>query len=52
VHLLGLSEADATQVIVARDRIGGLSSPEELIATTDLSRTLVDSVRERLVFLP
>ena len=52
VHLLGLSEADATQVIVARDRIGGLSSPEELIAYTDLSPTLVDSVRERLVFLP
>ena len=52
VHLLGLSEADATQVIEARDRIGGLSSPEELIAYTDLSPTLVDSVRERLVFLP
>jgi Helix-hairpin-helix motif len=41
VQLLGLSEADATQVIEARDRIGGFSSAEEVIAYTDLSPTLV-----------
>jgi hypothetical protein len=52
VHLLGLSEADAAEVIEARDRIGGLSSPEELIAYTDLSPALVDGIRERLLFLP
>ena len=52
VHLLGLSEADAAQLTEARDRIGGFSSAEEVIAYTDLSPTLVDGVRERLLFLP
>jgi DNA uptake protein ComE-like DNA-binding protein len=52
VDLLGLSEADATQVIDARDRIGGFSSAEEVIAYTDLSPAVVDGLRERLVFLP
>jgi Helix-hairpin-helix motif len=52
VQLLGLSEADAAQVIEARDRIGGFSSAEEVIAYTDLSPVLVDGIRERLVFLP
>ena len=52
VDLLGLSEADAVQVIDARDRIGGFSSAEEVIAYTDLSPTVVDGLRERLVFLP
>jgi len=52
VHLLGLSEADAVQVTEARDRIGGFSSAEEVIAYTDLSPTLVDGLRERLLFLP
>ena len=52
VQLLGLSEADAAQVIEARDRIGGFSSAEEIIAYTDLSPTLVDGMRERLVFVP
>jgi helix-hairpin-helix protein len=52
VHLLGLSEADAVQVTEARDRIGGFSSAEEVIAYTDLSPTLVDGIRERLLFLP
>jgi hypothetical protein len=51
VQLLGLSEADAAQVIEARDRIGGFSSAEEVIAYTDLSPSLVDGIRERLVFL-
>lgn len=52
VDLLGLSQADAVQVIDARDRIGGFSSAEEVIAYTDLSPTVVDGLRERLVFLP
>jgi hypothetical protein len=39
VQLLGLSEADAAQVIEARDRIGGFLSAEEVIAHTDLSPT-------------
>ena len=51
VQLLGLSEADAAQVIEARDRIGGFSSDQEVIAYTDLSPMLVDSIRERLVFV-
>jgi DNA uptake protein ComE-like DNA-binding protein len=51
VQLLGLSEADAALVIEARERIGGFSSAEEVIAYTDLSPALVDGLRERLVFL-
>jgi DNA uptake protein ComE-like DNA-binding protein len=51
VQLLGLSEGDAALVVEARDRIGGFSSPEEVIAYTDLSPALVDGLRERLVFL-
>jgi hypothetical protein len=38
-------------VIEACDRIGGFSSPEEVIAYTDLSPALVDGIRDRLVFL-
>jgi Helix-hairpin-helix motif len=52
VQLLGLSEADAAEVVEARDRIGGFSSPEEVIAYTDLSPTVVDGIRERLLLLP
>jgi hypothetical protein len=52
VALLGLSEADAAQVVEVRDRIGGFISAEEVIAHTELSPTLVDGVRERLLFLP
>jgi hypothetical protein len=52
IRLLGLSEAEAAQVIEARDRIGGFLSAEEVIAHTDLSPTLIDGIRERLVFLP
>ena len=51
VRVLGLSEADAAQVIEARDRIGGFSSAEEVIAYTELSPALVDVLRERLLFL-
>jgi hypothetical protein len=39
-------------VTEARDRIGGFISAEEVIAHTDLSPTLIDGLRERLVFLP
>jgi hypothetical protein len=39
-------------VIEARDRIGGFSSVEEVIAYSDLSPSLVDVIRERLVLLP
>jgi hypothetical protein len=52
VDLLGLSQADAVQVIDARDRIGGFSSVEEVIAYTDLSPMVVDGLRERLVSSP
>jgi hypothetical protein len=52
VQLLGLSEAEAAQVIGARDHIGGFISAEEVIVRTDLSPTRIDSIRERLVFLP
>jgi hypothetical protein len=52
VELLGLSEADATQVVETRDRIGGFISAEEVIAHTDLSPALIDGIRERLVFVP
>jgi hypothetical protein len=52
VHLLGLSEAEVAQLTEVRDRIGGFSSAEEVIAYTDLSPTLVDGLRERLLFLP
>jgi DNA uptake protein ComE-like DNA-binding protein len=52
VQLLGLSEADAAQVTEARERIGGFSSAEEVIAYTELSPTLIDGLRERLLFLP
>jgi hypothetical protein len=52
VQLLGLSEAEAAQVIEARDRIGAFISAEEVIAQTDLPPTLIDGIRERLVFLP
>jgi hypothetical protein len=52
VQQLGLSEADAAKVVEARDRLGGFSSAEEVIAYTDLSPSLVDGIRERLVLLP
>jgi hypothetical protein len=52
VQLLGLSEAEAAQVIEVRDRVGGFVSAEEVIAHTDLSPPRIDGIRERLVFLP
>jgi hypothetical protein len=52
VQQLGLAEAEAAQVVEARDHIGAFLSAEEVIAHTDLSPTLIDGIRERLVFLP
>jgi hypothetical protein len=52
VHVLGLSEADAAQLATTRERVGGFATANEVIAYTDLSPALVDSLRQRLVFLP
>jgi Helix-hairpin-helix motif len=52
MQLLGLPAAAVVNVVEVRDHIGGFSSAEEVIAYTDLSPALVDSVRERLLFLP
>lgn len=52
VQFLGLSEAEAAQVIEARERIGAFISAEEVIAHTDLPPTRIDGIRERLVFVP
>jgi hypothetical protein len=52
VQQLGLAEAKAAQVVETRDHIGAFLSAEEVIAHTDLSPTLIDGIRERLVFLP
>jgi hypothetical protein len=51
VKALGLSEADASRILEARDQLGGFSSAEEVIAFTDLSPALVEGIRDRLVFL-
>jgi hypothetical protein len=51
VRWLGLSEADAAQIAHARHRIGGFSSAEEVIAFTELSPSVLDAVRDRLLFL-
>jgi hypothetical protein len=48
---LGLSEADAARLAQARDHVGGFSSPEEIIAFSDLSPAVVDGIRDHLVFL-
>ena len=50
VDQLGLSRAQAGQVVEARDRLGGFAGPEELIAYTELSPEAVDGLREHLVF--
>jgi Helix-hairpin-helix motif len=50
VDQLGLSPAQAGQVVEARDRLGGFAGPEELIAYTELSPEAVDDLREHLVF--
>jgi len=50
VDQLGLSPAQAGQVVEPRDRLGGFAGPEELIAYTELSPAAVDGLREHLVF--
>ncbi|HSK56456.1 MAG TPA: hypothetical protein VK908_14460 [Jiangellales bacterium] len=52
VQVLGLSEADAAQLTTTRERVGGFTTADEVIAYTDLSPALVDSLGQRLVFLP
>ena len=51
VDRLGLSPAQAGQVVQARERLGGFAGPEELIAGSGLPETTVDALRERLVFV-
>jgi hypothetical protein len=48
---LGLSDADTSRVVEGRDRLGGFSSPEEIIAFTDVPAPVVDDIRDRIVFL-
>ena len=50
VDQLGLSPAQAGQVVEARDRLGGFAGPEELTAYTELSPDAIDGLREHLVF--
>lgn len=50
VRELGWTEAEATGVIAARDRVGGFSGPTELVALTGIARPRVDAATPRLVF--
>jgi Protein of unknown function (DUF2510)/Helix-hairpin-helix motif len=50
VDRLGLSPAQAGQVVEARERLGGFASPEQLIASSELSEAAVNALRERLLF--
>ncbi len=50
---LALPAGVAEQVAAARDRLGGLSSPEELVVyCTDMTMARLNLIRERLLFLP
>ena len=51
VDRLGLSPAQAGQVVEARERLGGFAGPEELIACSGLPEATVSGLRERLLFL-
>jgi len=51
VDRLGLSPAEAGQVIEARDRLGGFAGPEELVAFSELPEAAVVALRDRLLFL-
>jgi len=48
---LGLSPAEAGQVIEARDRLGWFAGPEELVAFSELPEAAVVALRDRLLFL-
>jgi hypothetical protein len=47
---LGLTAAEATDVLAARDRLGRFSSADELGAYTRLSPDRVDELREEMIF--
>jgi hypothetical protein len=51
VDRLGLSLAQAGQVVRARERDGGFAGPEELTARSGLPEATVDALRERLLFV-
>ncbi len=51
VGKLGLSPEQAAQVAETRERLGGLTGPEELVGFSELSEGTVNAVRERLLFL-
>ena len=51
IDRLALSPAQAAQVVEARDRLGGFTGPEELIAFTELPPKAVDGLQEHLMFL-
>jgi hypothetical protein len=51
VDRLGLSPAQAGRVVEARERLGGFTGPEELIAGSGLSAATVNALRERLLFV-
>jgi DNA uptake protein ComE-like DNA-binding protein len=51
VEWLGLSSAEADQVVEGRERLGGFSSAAELCAFTEIPDATIDPVQERLLFL-
>lgn len=51
IDKLGLSSAQAAQVIDARERLGGFSGPEELSAFGEIPEALVETIGDRLLFL-
>jgi hypothetical protein len=51
VDWLGLSVAQAVQVVEACKRLGGFAGPEELIAFSELPEPTVNALRDRMLFL-
>jgi hypothetical protein len=51
IDKLGLTSAQAAQVVDARERLGGFSGPEELSAFGEIPEALVETIGERLLFL-
>jgi DNA uptake protein ComE-like DNA-binding protein len=52
LRLPGVDDALATRIAEIRARVGGFSSLEDLGATLDLDGSLVEGLRQRVVFLP
>lgn len=50
--VLGLDEATAARVLAAREATAGFTSVEELVVLAELSPSLVDRVRDRIVLSP